>query len=388
MDKIKILYIIDEIEHITAGTERQLSQLITFLDREKYEPHLMTLRSSKLLNSNYFPCPGHTLDMKSVLSISGYNKMTKLRDFIAESGFHIVQTFFPDSNVIGVIAAHKAGCRVIISSRRNTGWGHTAKTLLATRYANRYVTRFLANSEIVAKAVSMKEMVDRDRFSVIYNGLHPERFKVDNEEIRQARAFMGADDGKKIVGMVANLRPVKDIESFLEASAKVADCIGAIQFIIIGNGDSKISGRLANMAQALGLGEKMRFMGSIENPIPYIKNFDVGVLSSISEGLSNTLLEYGALGIPSVATNVGGAPEIIQDQKSGLLVPAGQPEKMAEAIIRLLDDDALRHRLGGNSFQLVWSKFSLPICIKLHQSLYTKLYDFASLASPGPDMHK
>jgi len=133
MSKIKILYIIDAITNITAGSERQLSQLVTHLDRERFEPHLLVLHHSEWLESEYFPCDRHTLEMESVLSISGYRKTMELRDFIADNEFQIVQTFFPAANVVGVMAAHKAGCRIIISTRRNTGFWYTRKTLFATR---------------------------------------------------------------------------------------------------------------------------------------------------------------------------------------------------------------------------------------------------------------
>ncbi len=382
MSKIKILYIIDAITNITAGSERQLSQLVTHLDRERFEPHLLVLHQSEWLESEYFPCPRHTLEMESVLSLSGYRKTMELRDFIIDNEFHVIQTFFPAANVVGVLAAHKAGCRIIISTRRNTGFWYTRKTLFATRYANRYVSRFLANSEMVARITAIKEGIDKERCAVIYNGLDPGRFRVDEEQIKQARAFMGADKDSRVVGIVANLRPVKDIESFIGAAALIREKCADARFVVIGSGEDRMQKDLKNLAASHGLEEKLRFMGSIENPVPFIKNFDVGVLSSKSEGFSNTLLEYGALGIPAVATDTGGNPEIVQDQKTGYLVPVGEPEKLAEAAIRLLEDENLRNSMGQNGFKSVWSKFSLPICIKLHQALYTRLYDDVALGNP------
>jgi glycosyltransferase involved in cell wall biosynthesis len=382
MSKIKIVYVLDAITNITAGSERQLSQLVTHLDRERFEPHLMVLHRSDWLESEYFPCDRNSLDMESVLSLSGYNKTLELRDFIADNEFHVVQTFFPAANVVGVLAAYKAGCRIIISTRRNTGFWYTRKTLFATRYANRYVSRFLANSEVVARITAIKEGIDKERCAVIYNGLDPGRFRVDEEQVAQARAFMGADKDSMVVGIVANLRPVKDIESFIRAAALISGKRGDVRFVVIGSGEDRMAQDLQKLSESLGLGERLRFMGSIENPVPFIKNFDVGILSSKSEGLSNTLLEYGALGIPAVATDTGGNPEIVQDQKTGYLVPVGEPEKIAEAAIRLLEDKSLRDSMGQSGFKSVWSKFNLPVCIKLHQALYTRLYDDVALGSP------
>ncbi len=381
MSRIRVLYIIDEITDITAGTERQLSQLISNLDRERFEPHLLALRNTDCLDSNHFPCPKHCLDMGSVLSWSGLNKLNELKFFISDKNFHVVQTQFPDANVVGTIAAGKAGCKAVISTRRNTGFFYTRRVLYGTKLANRYVTRFLANSELVADAISKIENVDRERFSIIYNGLDPDRIRVDEEEVRSARVFMGAGENDAVVGIVANLRPVKDISNFISAASIIISKRNNIKFAIIGGGEEKITTGLKNMAENLGLGNNLRFMGRVENPIPFIRNFDVGVLTSISEGLSNTLMEYGAMGVPAVVTDTGGNAEVVQDGKSGILIPIRKPEKTAEAIEHLVSNIELRKKMGEFALQNAWSKFNMSLSAKMHQALYQKLYDQATIGN-------
>ncbi len=375
MNKIKVLYIIDQITDITAGTERQLSLLVKNLDRERFEPHLLALRPSEWLESDHYPCPTHCLDMGSVLSVSGLTKLTELKYFIADNNFHIVQTYFPDSNVVGVLAAKRAGCRIIFSTRRNTGFFYNSRQLIATKFANRHVSRFLANSELVVKAIAKKEGIDPERFSVIHNGLEAERFRVAPEDIRSARVFIGAGEDDTIVGTVANLRPVKDHETFIRAAAEICQSRNDIKFVVIGGGDDSYRAQLKRMARGLSVGSNVKFLGSVENPSAFIKNFDIGVLTSKAEGLSNTLMEYGALGIPSVATDVGGNPEVVQDGKTGVLVPVGKPDKVAEAVSRLLRDKKLLREMGSEASKAVWSKFNLTLMVKLHQALYTRMYD-------------
>jgi glycosyltransferase involved in cell wall biosynthesis len=379
MSRIRILYIIDEITNITAGTERQLSQLIKHIDRDRFEPHLLVLRNSEWLETDHFPCPKHSLELESVLSWAGFSKMNELKFFIADKNFHIVQTVFPDSNVVGVIAAGKAGCKAVISTRRNTGFFYTRRILFGTKMANRYVTCFLANSQLVVDAISQIENINRDRFSVIYNGLDPQRFKVEDEEVRSARVFMGAGENDSVVGIVANLRPVKDLGNFISAASIIASRRNHVKFAIVGGGEDNITSELKTMAVNLGLGDNLRFMGRVENPMPFIKNFDVGALTSFSEGLSNTLMEYGAMGVPSVVTDTGGNSEVIQDGRTGILVPMRSPEKTAEAIERLITDNDLRKEMGVNALQNAWSKFNLNVSVKMHQALYEKLYDQAMI---------
>jgi len=375
MSKIKILYIIDEITDVTAGTERQLSLLLRNLDQDIFEPHLMTLRATEWLDSECYPCPIHNLEMGPVLSLSGFNKLTELRYFIADNNFQIVQTYFPDANVIGALAARQAGCKIIISTRRNTGFFYNSSLLMATKFANRHVSRFLANSELVVKAISEKEGIDPERFSVIYNGLEVDRFRFSEQDVRSARVFMGTAEHENLVGVVANLRPVKALEVFLRAAARISHTRDDIRFVIIGGGDETYAAELKRMARELSLGDNIKFLGAVGNPSSFIKNFDVGVLTSRAEGLSNTLMEYGALGVASVATDVGGNSEIIRHGETGLLVPPDDPEKVADAIDQLLADQNKRERMGSNAARAAWSKFNLNVTVKLHQALYTKMYD-------------
>jgi len=375
--KIRILYIVDQIVSITAGSERQLSQLIANLDREKFEPELMVLRSSEWIKPEYFPCASHVLDLKSVMSLAGIKKLIELKNFIAQGNYLIVQTFFADSNVIGVLAAHQAGCKIIISSRRNTGFFYSKKLLMATKFVNKYVTRFLGNSDTAMREISKIEKIAPNRISVIYNGLDSSRFEVSDQMITEAAQKIHIEEKQKVVGIVANLRPVKDIESFIRAAGILIRSHINLRFVIIGGGDSQTQTELEKLAEELNLIDCIMFMGSIENPLAYIRNFDIGVLCSTSEGLSNTLIEYAASGIPAVATNVGGNGEVVADHKTGLLVPPKNPKKLAEAVDILLRDNDLRKKLGENARKMATEKFNLFMSVKLHQSLYTKLIDEA-----------
>lgn len=375
MKRIKILYLVDTITSIAAGSEGQLAQLINHLDREKFEPHLVALTPTNFLSNRYFSCPIAVLNLPAVFSMTTPGRINRLADYIRDNQIHIVQTLFPGACVVGPMAARRAGCRLVLSSRRDTGYGHTIKTLLAFRYANRYVTRFLANSEYIVEMISKREKVSKERFTVIYNGLDPKRFEVREKQVADARREMGVDDNNRVVGIVANPRPVKDIPTFIKACSQVSRTHPETRFVIIGGGDQATIEELGRLAVSLGLSGKIVFTGPISNPIAYVRNFDIGCLSSLSEGLSNTLLEYGALGIPAVATRVGGNPEVIRQGKTGYLVSPEAPEELAEKINQLLDNDSLREKIGKQACENVWKKFNVALSVKLHQSLYTKLYD-------------
>jgi len=380
---IKILYIVDTIASLTAGTERQLAQLIKHLERDKFEPHLLALRPSPWLDQKYFPCPLHTLNLGKLLSYSGYRKYLELSRFIPTGNFHIVQTFIADANIFGVLAAHRAGCRVIISSRRNNGFFYTPHVLWATKYANRHVASFLVNSDHVIDDLCKKEGISPERFDVIYNGIDPTRLQANEENLLEAHGILSAIKATRIIGIVANLRPVKDLSCFIRAAAIIAKQRDDTGFVIIGSGDSGLKANLEQLASGLGLKNKLLFLGAIDNPFPFLRCFDVGVLTSRAEGLSNTLIEYGAAGLPAVATDVGGNREVVADGRTGYIVPAGSCEKVAEAVLRLLSDDNTRREMGENARKSIMTRFDLMAGIKLHQALYTRLYDRVAMQEKG-----
>ena len=158
----------------------------------------------------------------------------------------------------------------------------------------------------------------------------------------------GFTDGALVVGIVANIRPVKDYETFLKAAISVAEKVPKRK--IYGrrvNGPRRIGRNCGPTAENPVLKKRLILTGPLDNPYPVIRLFDVGVLSSTSEGFSNSLVEYAAAGIPTVATDVGGNREIVEDGVTGYLVPPRSPERMATKIVDLLLDKDKRKNLPG-----------------------------------------
>ena len=116
-------------------------------------------------------------------------------------------------------------------------------------------------------------------------------------------------------------------------------------------------------------------VGEQHNPIPIIKLFDIGLLTSKSEGLSNVLIEYGAIGIPSVATDVGGSGEIVSDGKTGFLVPSGAPETIAMRVLELLNNRKLLIQFGSEAKNYVTKKFNPKSIIENYERYYTTVFN-------------
>jgi glycosyltransferase involved in cell wall biosynthesis len=176
-----------------------------------------------------------------------------------------------------------------------------------------------------------------------------------------------------IVGIVANYnRKIKRLDIFIEASAEISKRREDVKFLIIGGG-RKNEKELRELARIRGIADRLIFGGIKENPIPYVKSFDIGVLTSDSEGLSNTIMEYMAAGIPCVATDVGGNRELVEHGVSGILVPPGNPLVLAEAICSLLQDPERSRRMAMEAKRIVSEKYSWDVIIKKTEDYYLSL---------------
>jgi glycosyltransferase involved in cell wall biosynthesis len=178
--------------------------------------------------------------------------------------------------------------------------------------------------------------------------------------------------------VVSRLSPAKGIEDFIDAAARLAVRFPAASFLIVGDGAPNDAGKeyratLEQRAHAAGLGARLVFSGQRLDVPQLLAQMTVAVLPSLSEALSNALLESMAAGAPVVATDVGGNPEVVEDGVTGLLVPASAPELLAQAIGRLLESPAEAARLGAAGRAHVHDRFSVDRMVAATEQLYLGL---------------
>lgn len=371
-EKIRIAFIIDAINAV-AGTEKQIMEVINRLDPGLFDITLVCLRPS--LEPVDFGDSMHfrylELGVDKLISFQTIWKLFWLARYLGRNNISIVQTYFIDATIFGVLAARLAGVKGIISCKRDMGFNHSSISLLATRLIDNMVTRFMSNSHAVAAFVSEAEKVPMKKFDIIYNGVDIERYvpggsglaRTDDEKFRSTELC---------VGILANLnRPVKRVDVFIKAAQAVAQKIDNVRFEIVGDGYLKDS--LSGLARELGIETRIIFCGRHTDVRPIISKWDIGVISSDSEGFSNALLELMAFGIPVVATAVGGNPELVIHGETGFLVRKDDPREMSEAICTLLRDRGRAVAMGKRCRELVEEKYSWAKCMDVLQSYYLSL---------------
>ncbi len=252
------------------------------------------------------------------------------------------------------LAAILMGVPVIIDHWHGFGKFNFKRRLIC-RFLGRFTTHSLAVSQGVRDYVVEQCRLDPANFRVVYNAIDWSRFQ--RERNLRLRQELGAPPDLPLVGLVARLDHWgKGHREFLAAMAvlrKRHPCLG----LIIGGG--RRQAEMEQMARNLGLAKAVVFLGHRDDIPDLLAALDIFVLPSHREGVSLALLEAMAAGLPVIATKVGGLPEVVIHEKTGLLVPAADAEALAQALGRLLEDPSYAKNLGQNARQHVQTYFSI-----------------------------
>ena len=203
------------------------------------------------------------------------------------------------------------------------------------------------------------------RIEVVHNGIEPGTDAAGDREA--VRACLDVPASALVLITVARLDPVKDLGTLLRAVRHASKAVPDLVLAVVGDGPERDA--LERAAAAVDLGTTVRFLGHRDNARWWLAGADIYVNSSISEGISLTILEAMAAGLPVVATSVGGTPEVV-DGSCGLLVPARDPDRLAEALVALGGDRGLRLRLGAAARSRVLASFSLDRMVDTYRRAY------------------
>jgi len=365
--KIKIVYLVDFLRTIQAGTEKQLSHLLDYIPGKDFDVQVVSLQNSPFLEreaANRFPdVRFHTQNAKADISQSLIS-LIHLFNFLRKDKPDIVHTFFPMSNSLGIMIARLAGTRTLISSRRDMGFNLSGKDVILLKIANRFVSRIITNAKKIQEHTVQSEGVNIIKTIVIPNGISLNGYNISKNRWLPE---------KPIIGIVANMnRKVKRVDLFVSAASIVHQAFPNAEFWVFGDGPLRL--QLERMASELSLGTSIRFFGRITNVKEYLSQMSIGVNCSDSEGLSNAIMEYMGAGLPVIATDAGGNPELVKHKLTGLLVPPNDRTALAHAILKLLHDQNKAELMGIRGHEVMESDFSIENMFQRTTDLYLSLY--------------
>ncbi len=356
---------IDELAR--AGTETQLVALIRHLDRARFRPFLCLLRGENERSKSLEPagCTVLRLALRSFRHPATPFKALLLARFLRRQQIDVFQVYFPDSTCFGVPVARLAGVRHVIRTRNNLGHDRTPLRRWLSKFYKRWTDVLVANCEACRRAVLADEGLAPESVVVLENGVDLSRF----DDVRPLRAH----SGPRRIGLVANLRPVKGLELFVQAAARVCSTHSDVMFQIAGEGE--LRPQLEQLVKTLNLEERFSLPGSIVDIPKFLAGLDIAVLCSHSEGMSNALLEYMAAGRAIVATAVGANQELIEDGVSGLLVPPGDLGGLVLAIKGSLRDPIWAAQLGAAARRRAFERYSRQAMVRRFEDFYEGLVE-------------
>lgn len=341
-ERIRVLWLIKGLG--AGGAERLLTLAARTRDRRAFEYHAAYVLPWKDALVHELEAEG--VPVHCLLGGKEYDLRwaSRLRSLLKSHRFDIVHMHSPYVAGIArlVVCTLRREQRPRLISTEHLPWSGYA---LPTRLLNGVTLPLDAVVVAVSESVraSIPSRLAR-RLIVEPNGINVHRIRGHRAGRAEQRRALGVGPEEILVGTVANLREQKDYPTLLAAARRVVDENAAVRFVAIGDGP--LAGRLKELKDELGLGDRFRFLGRLEDPTLVLAACDVFVLSSLFEGLPLGLIEALALGLPAVATSVPGIADVVTDGREAILVPPGDPTAMAGAVLALAADPERRREMG------------------------------------------
>ncbi len=367
LENPKVLHVVWNL--MRGGTEGQCARLAIEMARAGGRQRVAVFRREGFfLNAVEAVCGQvHEVGIRHMLGWRTVREVRRLRQFLADGSFDVVHCWDADAAIFGVWASRLAGVPCI-TSRRDLGEIYARYKLWLMHRADLCANAVVINADSIfrhgllrgvpaSRIVRVPNIMDVNE----YDGLAQVPFT------KAAALPQG-----RLVGLVARLFPEKDVATFLEAARIVAARVRDVSFVIAGDGPQRV--HLESLGRSFGLADRLVFLGDVTEVPALVRRLQVGVLvPSGNEGLSNSILEYMSGSLPVVATDCGGNRELVEDGVTGCVVPPGDAEGVAAAVLRLLDDPVRAAEMGRCGRQRVEQNFRPDVVARRFAELYRRI---------------
>lgn len=364
---LNVVHVVGQLA--TGGAEKLLVEFAKHADRERFDLRFVSLqgrgRVAEELEGSGWPVTA--LEQRPGLRLGLIFKLARLfRLWRAD----VVHTHNAKPLYYGGPAARAAGIKGLIHTRHGQHFGEGARQRAVFRMLARMADRVVCVSKD-SERLSVNQGVPRQKVCTVLNGIDVERF-----------AYRGPAERGPVV-MVGRLSPEKDPFTLVRATAIVKAREPDFRLEIAGDGECMEE--LKRLVRELDLGEEtVKLLGEVSDVPGLLARASVFVLPSLTEGVSLTLLEAMARGLPVVATRVGGNPEVVVEGQTGLLVEAGDAAGMAEALLRLQQNPQTCRFMGTAACARVKGRFDARRMVAEYQDLYLKAMEFETVSSLCP----
>ena len=362
----RVAYVIGELGN--GGAEYQLYELVRGLDRTRVDPTVLVLAAG-----GYWAA--RIRDLRVVVEeIAGrgsadLGRLRRLRAALRRLAPDVLHTVLWSGNCYGRMAALGLGIPVVIAAERNV-IARPAWQVAIERVLDRSTDAYLVNSGAVADGLVTGERLPAPKIRVVHNGIDLTRLPPFSLDRVAARRTAGFDPQRRLVAQVGRLTAQKDYPTFLAAAARVAVEVADVDFLVVGEGE--LRSELEAEVGRLDLGGRVRFLGLRHDVPALLGAVDVLVLTSRYEGLPNVVIEAMATGAVAVATDVGGVRELLVSGETGFIVPPGDAQAVADAVLAVLRAPESALRTAAAARRRVETEFTVDAMVRRTTELYER----------------
>jgi glycosyltransferase involved in cell wall biosynthesis len=362
-----------------GGSERQLREIARALDRSRFQPHAGCFRPEGAGRRELEAAgvPVVHFPVYSFLSPRALSGAFHLMRYVRRHKIRLIHTFDYPTTVFAVPAGRFLTSAAVLSSQRSHRDLIPRGYRRLVRMTDHLVDGIVVNCDFVRRHLEQEERLPAARIQLCYNGIDLETFGAG--EAPRPPELAG---DSFVIGVVCALRPEKGLSTLLQAFARVRHLRAGMKLAIVGDGPMLES--LQAEARTLGIREDCVFARSTVLVTEWLGAMDIFVLPSLSEALSNALMEAMACGCPVLASNVGGNPELVRNGETGLLFKPGDVERLAVALQVLVENQSLRQRLAEAGTKFVRERFSIRASADRMGEIYEQLLRSPGTTEPRP----
>ena len=300
----------------------------------------------------------------------------KLSKIIRSKSIHLVHSQGPRADFYARIASRIANVPVIntvavVVDNYDVMFLKKILYILCDRLTQRFVNKFIVVSQSLQEFLIKDHGIAPDKVTKIYNGIELDQYKPNLGPSDKFRKEFLASEDELVVGSVGRLTYEKGHEFLLKSVPKVLESFPRTKFVLVGDGQLKL--KLENLAKELEISQTCMFLGFRDDIPQVLSSFDVFVLPSIMEGHPIAILEAMAMAKPIVASDINGIREQIENRRTGLLVPPGDPQALAKAINQMLKDRNKARKMGMEARKRVDEMYDIKRQVALHEEVYKEI---------------
>lgn len=372
--KKKIVFLCVHLNY--GGAEVKLLTVLKNIDRSHYDCTIVSIEKKAPIGAQIEKLGFKVIYLNSKARLFNISLIWKIAKILIEENPEVLHTSLFYANYFGRIAALFRRPPLIITEEHSMYTEKRLYHIAIDKLLSIFTNRIIVCSNSVLDFTAKQEGIRKDKFYLIHNAVDTERFNVAMDK-DALRAEYGYYKDQFIVGVVGSLIPKKALDSVIKAISELDKHIPGLKLLIIGEGESR--NKLLDLTVTYEIKDNVDFLGARGDVPQLMKVMDIFVLSSLQEGFPITLIEAMYIGIPVIASNISGIPEVVLDGKNGFLVLPGDSDSIKERILNLYKDPTLRRQLGQNARKTIESGY-LPVnYVGRLEKLYSELAEAKSI---------